>query len=80
VLAQPPRGFSEFNALGAFAWVHHREAFAWREVPPEEPNEGYCRWYWSWSGITPEVESEVERLLGSPAPAPESRRPPPRSR
>jgi len=60
--AQPRRGFSEFNVLGALAWARHREAFAWidAETSPRAPR---CRWYWSWGGIDPAIRLEIERIL-----------------
>ena len=61
VLDQPPRGFSEFNVLGAFAWERHRDAFAW--VGPEDAPTPVCRWYWSWGGLRPEIRYEIEALL-----------------
>ncbi|MCW3818989.1 hypothetical protein ONA91_31585 [Micromonospora sp. DR5-3] len=61
VLGRPPRGFSEFNALGAYAYHQHRDAFAWagREVDPP-----LCRWYWSRGGIDAATRRELERLSG----------------
>jgi hypothetical protein len=37
VTMQPDRGFSEFNALGAYAYLHHRDKFNWidTETVPE---------------------------------------------
>ena len=65
--AQPRRGFSEFNVLGALAWERHREDFAWvdAEASPPVPR---CRWYWSWGGIDGAIRSEIEQILRS-APA-----------
>jgi hypothetical protein len=63
ITAQPPRGFSEYNALGAYAYYYHREQFIWREVSIEEPSEHFCRWYWSWGGIQPHVRREIEKIL-----------------
>jgi hypothetical protein len=64
VLAQPPRGFSEYNALGAFAFHNHPGAFAWIEQPTWEPDERFCRWFWSWGGLTSAAQAEIEALLG----------------
>lgn len=62
VLAQPHRGFSEFNALGAYAFLHHRDRFTWREVGHEH-REGPCRVFWSWAGIDEPTRLEIEGLL-----------------
>jgi hypothetical protein len=64
--AQPRRGFSEFNVLGALAWARHRDAFAWidAEVSPPTPR---CRWYWSWGGLDAATRREIEQVLRRPA-------------
>lgn len=59
VTAQPPRGFSEFNVLGAYAWQRHRELFTWREATGDAP----CRWYWTWGGLGPSLRREIEATL-----------------
>jgi hypothetical protein len=65
--AQPPRGFSEFNVLGALAWERHRDAFAWidAEASPPRPR---CRWFWSWGGLDAGARKEIEQILRPPAP------------
>ena len=62
VLHQPPRGFSEFNVLGAVAFARHRSRFSW--VAAADGPE-LCNWYWSWGGLTPELRVEIERILAS---------------
>lgn len=63
VLGRPPRGFSEFNVLGAYAYARHRPAFAWTGTGPE-----LCRWYWSRAGIDPALHRELEVLVGPARP------------
>ena len=67
VMAQPPRGFSEFNAMGAFAYAHRREAFTWvdssRQAVPEAP----CLCFWSWGGIDAATRSVITRIVGTTA-------------
>jgi hypothetical protein len=63
IVAQPARGFSEFNALGAYAWHFHRECFQWVEVGRDPAPVEHCRVYWSWGGIDESIRSEMERLL-----------------
>src|SRR5262249_21634305 len=63
ITAQPPRGFSEYNALGAFAWRHHRERFVWIDTSTAFPGDPHCRWYWSWGGIDRETRAEIENIL-----------------
>lgn len=63
VLSRPPRGFSEFNALGAYAHRRHREAFDWVRCGPGPPPDARCEWYWSWGGLSPAIEREIASLL-----------------
>lgn len=65
VISQPPRGFSEFNVLAAFAFRHHHDRFLWldrqrRDLPPP-----FCRWYWSWQGVDAHTRSEIQALLSN---------------
>lgn len=66
IAAQPPRGFSEYNVIGAFAWERHRERFEWLDVSVSPPGEPHCRWYWSWGGIDDEIRSEIQAILAAP--------------
>jgi hypothetical protein len=63
ILAQPPRGFSEFNALGAFAWERCRDRFLWVEATVVPPRDAHCRWYWSWGGLDAKTRAEIEGFL-----------------
>lgn len=63
ILSRPPRGFSEFNVLGAYAYKNERESFHWEEVDKEQPGQAFCRWYWSWGGLTGEIQAEIEAIL-----------------
>lgn len=63
ILAQPSRGFSEFNALGAYAWHYHRDSFCWRQIAPDACSDGPCRVFWSWGGIDATVEREMQAIL-----------------
>jgi hypothetical protein len=65
VLSRPPRGFSEFNVLGAYAYEHYRQWFTWIDVGREPAGEPMCRWYWSWGGLTPSIRQEIESLLAN---------------
>jgi hypothetical protein len=66
VLSRPPRGFSEFNALGAYAHAYHHERFAWVDAGAD-PRAPTCRWYWSWGGLDAATADEVRELVGLPA-------------
>jgi hypothetical protein len=61
VLSQPPRGFSEFNALGAYAYRHHRDAFTWVDAADAPPQP--CRVFWSRQSLDARVRQEIDRLL-----------------
>jgi hypothetical protein len=63
ILDQPPRGFSEFNALTAFAFSRYPAAFHWVDVDAWPSSRQHCRVYWSWGGIDAAVRSELEALL-----------------
>lgn len=58
----PPRGFSEFNVLGALAFADFHGAFEWIEEGTVQRDE-FCRWYWSWEGLDRKTRSEIERGL-----------------
>jgi hypothetical protein len=58
----PVRGFSEFNALGAYAHRHCAEYFDWIDVG-EHAQSLRCMWYWSWGGLSAEIEREIAALL-----------------
>jgi hypothetical protein len=61
VLRQPHRGFSEINALGAYAYIYHRDRFVWRYAGPSPDSP--CRVFWSWAGIDDAASEEIERIL-----------------
>jgi hypothetical protein len=65
VMSRPPRGFSEFNVLGAFAYQRHRDLFAWVDTSREPAVPPHCRWYWSWGGLDAVLRREIETLLGA---------------
>lgn len=67
VVSRPPRGFSEFNALAAYAYEHHREQFVWTRAVDIGEAERCCQWYWSWGGLDAALRREIEDLI-SPSP------------
>lgn len=52
------RHISEFNLLGNYAFIHERNFF--RFIPPVGPD--MVKQFWSYAGITPNVEAELRRL------------------
>ena len=51
IRSRPERGFSEFNALSAFALERFPDKFWWIEASKMGDNEATCAWHWSWGGI-----------------------------
>jgi hypothetical protein len=67
IMRQPPRGFSEFNALGAYAWQYHHDDFSWVDTAVTVPPLPHCRWYWSWGGINRATRQEIQDILDGSA-------------
>jgi hypothetical protein len=65
---QPPRGFSEFNILGALAYERFRDHFVWTEWGGQTPPASPCRWYWSWGGLDTHTRREIEEILAAHPP------------
>lgn len=66
VMSQPYREFSEFNALGAFAFYFHHDKFNWintEKVPAEQWPPLTVLQKYSHDGLTPEIEAEFEAIL-----------------
>jgi hypothetical protein len=66
ILSRPPRGFSEFNVLGAYAWLRHRPLFDFRDAGSREAPAPCCDWHWSWGGLTPAVRAAIAERLAPP--------------
>lgn len=65
VISRPPRGFSEFNVLGAYAFRNHAEAFDFPRVGSDDAPPPRCDWYWSWGGLTLDIRERIEAGLVS---------------
>jgi hypothetical protein len=65
ILAQPPHGFSEFNAMGALAHYHYYDRFNWLRLERRERDETHCRWFWSWGGLSTADAQEIEAILAA---------------
>lgn len=63
ILGQMPLGFSEFNALSAFAFAHHHQEFVWLDAMDTSLPAQLCICYWSWGGLTPAIRLELDNLL-----------------
>lgn len=62
---QPLRAFSEFNALGAYAYKYHRDKFHFVNTVEHPLPEPLARQFHSWSGITPEVKTELDKIFSA---------------
>ena len=60
---QPYRAFSEFNALGCYAWKYHQDKFEWVHTNKVDLPISFAQQFRSWEGITPEVKTEIEHIL-----------------
>jgi len=71
VMNQPGHEFSEYNTLGFFAWLKHREKFHWHDTEIDGVPEWPFKQYWSHSGMKHEghhgpthaEKAEIEAIL-----------------
>lgn len=66
VMSQPHRSFSEFNALGAFAYYFHRDRFNWintEEVPADQWPPLTVLQKFSHGGLDESIKAEFELIL-----------------
>jgi hypothetical protein len=63
IVSRPRRGFSEYNAMGSYAYYYRRDAFAWTLHDCRQRDESLCRWFWSWNGISAETQKEIDAIL-----------------
>lgn len=64
ILSQSNREFSEFNALGAFAFAKLRHDFFWIDTEREELPALSMIQYWSHEPLTDDKKAEFENILG----------------
>jgi hypothetical protein len=56
------RAFSEFNFIGGF--IQHFEPHLYSIVNTEdELPEPLCKQFWSWGGLSPTINAEIESML-----------------
>lgn len=60
------RSFSEFNALGAYIDKYEIDKYFITDTEVWLP-ESVAKQYWSWGGITPEIEAEINSFLSGGA-------------
>ncbi len=54
--------FSEFNVIGAYADREEGSRYAFVNTDDEMPPPNKVRQFWSWGGITPEVQAQLDAL------------------
>lgn len=54
---------SEFITLGAFAWLACPERYSWRDVLQVGYRDIPLTRFWSHSGVTPQIEAQLNALL-----------------
>jgi len=53
----------DFTAMGAYFYRHHRDRFHWFYVSAPPYPKDRKKAYWSWGGITPEIQKEIEGFI-----------------
>ncbi len=61
ISVQPGRAFSEFNTIGHYLWLHHREKIHFMNTEDFLPPAVLLQ-KWSWGGLTPEIRAELETI------------------
>lgn len=64
VVSQPGNEFSEYNCLGFYCWLFHRDEFYWHDTSKEGVPVWPFKQFWSWGGLTPEIRTELENITG----------------
>jgi len=60
------RDFSEFNALGAYIDRYENDQYYVSDTTVWVP-EPVAKQYWSWGGITPRIQAEINKFLSGGA-------------
>lgn len=55
--------FSEFNALGSWLLRFHEGSRVWINTENDKVPSWPLRQFWSWGGVTPNIEQEIEKIL-----------------
>ncbi len=60
---QPNREFSEWNCIGMWAYYYAPEFFSFWNTEVRGVPAPLVRQWWSWGGITPEIRSDIEKII-----------------
>ncbi len=63
IARQPSREFSEWNAIGAWAYYYAPGLFSFWNTEEKGVPVPFVKQYWSWGGITPEIRAQMEEIL-----------------
>lgn len=66
---QPARAFSEFNAMGAYAYKYHREMFRFINTLEITLPMPQAIQFHSWGGITPEAKNKLDVIFSDEEPS-----------
>jgi hypothetical protein len=63
IMSQPGHEYSEYNCLGFYAWLYHRDKFHWHDTSVDGVPTWPFRQFWSYSGLTQQERNEMEIAL-----------------
>lgn len=63
VMNQPGHEFSEYNCLGFYAWLYHRDKLHWHDTVADGIPDWPFKQMWSWGGLTQEIKNEIELAI-----------------
>lgn len=63
IMNRPGNEFSEFNCLGAYLWLHHRDKIHWHDTSTMGVPEDWVKQHWSYAGVDNVVRNQMAMLL-----------------
>lgn len=63
IMSQPKHEFTEWNTIGFFLYLYHRESFFWWDTTLLGLPEKWEDQRWSWGGLTPQIKNEFNVAL-----------------
>lgn len=63
IMSQPAHEFSEFNCLGFYLWLHHRDKFSWWNTAEEGVPPTVLDQYWSHEPMSDETRRKLTNAL-----------------
>ncbi len=59
VMSQPGHEYSEFNTMGFYLWLYHRDKISWWDTSVEGVPPAVMDQHWSWGGMTQELRNKL---------------------